>query len=345
MRKRARTLLVLGLVLSASVWVVACVGRPGGVNPVREWREVIAGDRSGQGQGVQRQRQTIPGPGTSGAGASVMSGQFEAFTLSHAGEARRYFVHQPAGGTGSLPVLMAFHGGGGDPQGFAARTGLVEMADRYGFLLVLPEGVRGSWNTGGSSPVGFAARSGVDDTGFAGAMLDEVLARYPADRSRVFAAGLSAGGMMAYRLACEMPERLSAIAVVAGTMAVDRCIGATGVSLLHIHGTNDQNVPLQGGAGTMSAARANYPSVLNGIALFQERNQCTLNTTVTQPAQDTTCEVRTCGNREVVEFCTVSGGGHGWPGTDPARWQERNAVYVSPHFDATGHIARFLLAQ
>ncbi|MCC5972424.1 MAG: hypothetical protein JJT81_00065 [Rubellimicrobium sp.] len=340
MRKRARTLLVLGLVLSASVWVVACVGGPGGVNPVREWREVMGADRDRQGgQQTQRQRQSI-------SAAPEASGQFTAFTLPHGGETRRYFVHQPAaGGAGALPVMLAFHGGGGDPQSFAARTGLVEMADRYGFLLVVPEGVRGSWNTGGASPVGFAARSGVDDTGFVGAMLDEVLARYPADRSRVFAAGLSAGGMMAYRLACEMPERLSAIAVVAGTMAVDRCIGATGVSLLHIHGSNDQNVPLQGGAGTMSAARANYPSVLNGIALFQERNQCTLGTSVTQPAQDTTCEIRTCGTREVVEFCTVSGGGHGWPGIDPARWQERNDVYVSPHFDATGHIARFFLAQ
>jgi len=275
--------------------------------------------------------------------STMMVAGLETRTLDVGGTSRTYHLHVPPTVTPGVPapLVLAFHGGGGDAVTFASRSGLIEMADREGFIIAFPEGTRNSWNTEGSPAVGFASRNDIDDLGFVTAMLDQLVRDYSINTARVFATGISAGAMMTYRLACDMPDRLAAVAVVAGTLADTSCAGLTGVSLLHIHGSNDQNVPLEGGAGSMSAARADYPPVMQGIDLFRARNQCTAPDISSAPASDTVCLTTSCGNGTTVEFCEVTPGGHAWPGTDPARWQESNGVYVSPYFSATDHIGAF----
>lgn len=267
-----------------------------------------------------------------------------AVTVSAGGLNRMYYLYVPASLDPSrrAPLVLAFHGGGGDAANFAERTGLSRMADRRGFIIAYPQGIRNSWNTQGQPAVGYASRNGVDDIAFARAMISRVSSSYAIDPSRVFAVGLSAGGMMAYSLACDMSGEIAAIAVVAGTLTDESCSGLTGVSLLHIHGADDQNVPLAGGTGTMSARRANYPPVMRGVSLFQNRNQCAASGSISAPASDTSCDTRTCAGGETVTFCSITAGGHAWPGTEPARWQQENGVYVSPYFDATGQIEAFL---
>lgn len=268
-------------------------------------------------------------------------------TLVAGGVERMYYLHVPPTLDPSrpAPLVLAFHGGGGDAASFADRTRLSQMADRNGYIIAYPQGIKNSWNTQGEPAVGFASRNGIDDVGFARAMIGQISASYPVDPSRIFAVGMSAGGMMAYSLACDMPDQISAIAVVAGTMTDSTCAGVAGISLLHIHGTNDQNVPMMGGSGTMSARRASYPPVMAGVSLFEQRNQCSSAGATSNPASDTTCDTRACAAGETVTLCTVAQGGHAWPGTEPAPWQVENGVYVSPNFDATGQIEAFLRSR
>lgn len=268
-------------------------------------------------------------------------------TLTAGGMERMYYLHVPPTLDPSrpAPLVLAFHGGGGDAAAFADRTRLSQMADRNGFIIAYPQGVKNSWNTQGRPAVGFASRNGIDDVAFARAMIGQISSGYAVDPSRIFAVGMSAGGMMAYSLACDMPDQISAIAVVAGTLTDETCSGVAGISLLHIHGTDDQNVPMAGGSGAMSARRASYPPVMAGVSLFEQRNQCASTGAISSPASDTTCDTRACAGGTSVTLCTVQPGGHAWPGTDPAPWQQENNVYVSPFFNATGQIEAFLRSR
>ena len=306
-----------------------------------------------------------PLPGEAGytggapAGATpVMSspssiGRMEARSVVISGQQRSYFVYAPASARGGQPVplVIAFHGGGGGAQGFTERMGLVSMADRYGMVLVVPQGIgrrnpgRGSWNANSISPSGYAENSGVNDLGFVEALLRNVPSSYSIDRSRIYAMGFSKGGMMAYRAACVLRGQITAIAVVSGTLSSADCPNPQGVSVLHIHGTDDQNVPFKGGTGAMTGRRANWPAVNRGLGFFTSGNQCSSARETRRISNDTSCTVNRCGNNETVQLCLVQGGGHAWPGARPAKWQINNGVNVTQSFDASDYIARFLLSH
>lgn len=281
------------------------------------------------------------------------TGQLEARRVNISGNNREYYVYVPSSARSGqpAPLVIAFHGGGGGAQGFADRMGLVGMAERYGMVLVLPQGLgrksngRGSWNANSVSPQGYAERSGVNDIGFVDALLRNVSGSYNIDRSRVYAMGFSKGGMMAYRAACVLRGQITAIAAVSATLSSADCPNPQGVSVLHIHGTNDQNVPFTGGVGADTGGRANWPPVQRGLQYFTSGNQCLGQPQSMRISNDTSCTINRCGNNEQVQLCLVQGGGHAWPGAQPAQWQINRNVKVSQSFNATDYIARFLLAH
>src|SRR5690606_9365848 len=108
---------------------------------------------------------------------------------------------------------------------------------------------------------GHAARRQVDDVGFLDALLDDALSRWPLDPSRVYATGISNGGMMSYRLAADLNDRIAAIAPVAGSLVHDPPSLPRGVPTIHFHGTHDEFVPYHGGRGARSLRRVDFPSV------------------------------------------------------------------------------------
>jgi len=274
---------------------------------------------------------------TAGAGITGL----EERRVEAGGMTRTWHAYVPQSLSGETgPLVIAFHGGGGQALGFAERAELFAMADRHGFVLALPEGIRDSWAYGGD--VGYANRNGVDDLSFIDAIIADARASLPVDPGRTFAMGMSAGGMMTYHAACELPGRFRAVAIVAGTLASRDCSGGQDVSVLHIHGSADESVPLAGGVGEDTARRANYPSVASSLEIFETRNLCS-GEAMSRPASDTTCETSTCAGGGEVEFCAVEGGGHGWPGSETNARQRRNGDYISPYFDATEHIAVFFL--
>ncbi len=287
------------------------------------------------------------------AAMAAGTGSLQERTIQAGGLSRSYYIYVPArkSGTGTMPLVVAFHGGGGGALQFAERMKLVSMAQRHGMILLVPQGAGagggeegggGSWNAASTTPTGYAERRNVDDIGFTKALIRSVSSDYPVDPRRIYAIGFSKGGMMAYHAACTLEGTFTAIAVVSATLSSAQCAHPKGVSVLHIHGTDDENVPFAGGAGEFTARRANWPPVSKGLAFFTSGNACAAKPKTSRPSSDTTCSTQNCSGNETVELCLVEKGGHGWPGTPPAKWQVRRNVHVSQKFDATDYIASFL---
>ena len=161
---------------------------------------------------------------------------------------------------GPLPVLLAFHGGGGSAQGFQKYAGLDAVADREGFVVVYPDGSGRlgrrllTWNAGGCC--GSAREDRVDDVGFAIRVLGDLARDLPLDRTRVYATGHSNGAMMAYRLAAEAAERIAAIAPVAGAMQLATFAPARPMPVLHVHSVDDPRALYRGRPGSALSVHA-----------------------------------------------------------------------------------------
>jgi polyhydroxybutyrate depolymerase len=167
------------------------------------------------------------------------------------GRARSYVVHVPPkhGATRATPVVLAFHGAGMNGPMMATFSGLSEKADAAGFVVVYPNG------TGfGEAALFFnawadakpAGEGPADDVTYTAKVLDDLATVVNVDAKRVFATGMSNGGMMCHRLAAELPERIAAVAAVGGTLAMPRFAPKRPVPVMHIHGTADQIVPVGG---------------------------------------------------------------------------------------------------
>ncbi len=168
------------------------------------------------------------------------------------GRNRAYLVHVPPqyDPAAPMPMVLAFHGGGGNANNMVAFSGLNEKADQAGFIVVYPEGSGRlprmlTFNAGNCC--GKAAESKIDDVAFTRLVLDDLERIANVDRWRVFATGMSNGAMMCYRLAAELSNRIAAIAPVAGPMGTKDCQPVRAVSVMHFHGDADEFAPFKGG--------------------------------------------------------------------------------------------------
>ena len=247
-------------------------------------------------------------------------------TLSVDGAHRTYLVYVPAKveAGGPRPVVLLFHGAGMNASAMARFCGMNAKADEAGFIAVYPNGtgVGGlmlTWNAGGFK--GRLAGGRPDDVKFVVRLLDELEAQIPVDRRRIYAAGMSNGGMFCYRLAAELSGRIAAIAPVAGTMAIERAAPARPVPLMHFHGTADRIVPYEGPRGGVVPAFVTFKSVDETIAAWVALNRCRGDAEVEQlpdAAQDGTTVTRSTyrpqeRGAEVI-LVRIEGGGHTWPG-------------------------------
>lgn len=250
--------------------------------------------------------------------------------------------------TSGYPVIIALHGGGGDRKG-ALRTTcplgdidspecLHEMAADTGYAVVAPDGTVGgllagrTWNAGGGVDSwrcvsGKACEENLDDVAYFDALLDDISKRIKVDRDRVFVTGLSNGGAMAHRLACERSESIAAIAPVAGALqfAVSgTCEPTRPVGILHIHGADDPCWKYEGGEPECAIGQSgkNHVGVESSMSRWASILGCE-----GQPDEDrlpdtasdgTTTLRRTwsdCGTR--LQLLKVEGGGHTWPNGQP----------------------------
>jgi polyhydroxybutyrate depolymerase len=242
---------------------------------------------------------------------------------------RNYLVHVPPSYDGSrtFPVVLAFHGGGSDADMMVAFCGLNDKADRAGFLAVYPNGTGRlpralTWNAGNCCA--YAMQNKVDDVAFTRAVIADLEKALKVDGKRIYATGMSNGGMMAYRLAAELSERIAAVAPVGGPMGTETCKPKRPVPVMHFHGTADEFAPFAGGKGAKSLSGTNFYSVDHSINAWLKANGCPKEPVVTRfadAAKDGTTVVRrTYGpgkdGSEVV-LVVIEGGGHTWPGRQP----------------------------
>ncbi|MBO0866550.1 MAG: polyhydroxybutyrate depolymerase [Mycobacterium sp.] len=226
-------------------------------------------------------------------------------TMAFGGLNRTYRVYKPAGLAAAAPLVVMLHGGFGSGEQAENSYGWDSLADSAKFVVAYPDGVGRTWN--GHGCCGRAARENIDDVGFITAMVGQISAALPIDKSRVYATGISNGGIMSYALACNSGI-FAAIGPDAATQ-LDACAAPHPTSVIHIHGTADRMVPYNGGHG---ASTVNGPSIADVNAFWRNVDHCG-PPDVTTNAPVTTSTAACAGNRSVV-LITVDGGRHEWPG-------------------------------
>jgi polyhydroxybutyrate depolymerase len=230
-------------------------------------------------------------------------------SLSVGGVARTYRLYVPDGLPEHAPLVVMLHGGFGSGRQAEKAYGWDAEADAGHFVVAYPDGLNRAWNTGGGC-CGPPGRTGVDDVGFLTALVDEVGREVPLDPERVYATGISNGGIMSYTLACTTGV-FAAVGPDAATQLGD-CAHPKPASVIHVHGTGDHNIPYDGRPGN-GVATIDGPPVPEVNARWRSVDRCDEpKVTVAGPV---TRSLASCPDGRAVELVTVDGGGHEWPDT------------------------------
>jgi polyhydroxybutyrate depolymerase len=279
-------------------------------------------------------------PATPTAGAPVTVGS-SAHVISVGGVTRSYIVYRPAVLPAAAPLVVVLHGGFGTGSQAQKSYRWDAEADSGHFLVAYPDGLNRAWNAGGGC-CGKPGRYGTDDVGFITAMVSAISRAVPVNRGRVYATGISNGGIMAYDLACHTTI-FAAIGPDSAT-ELGSCPDPEPVSVIAIHGTADRNIPYDGGAGD-GVARIDGPAVPAVNASWRRADHCTAPAVST--AGTVTTSVAACPAGRAVELITIAGAGHQWPGAVPDPVAQR-LLGTDPPFtalDATQVIWTFFAAH
>lgn len=249
-------------------------------------------------------------------------------TLAWDGHERGYLLFvPPAAGAAKLPLVIALHGAGQDAAAFAEETQFAAAAAGRHMLVVFPDGTgsepgRLSWNAHFCCGIGAAEQ--VDDIGFIGALIDQIAAQHPVDRTRIYATGMSNGGMLAYQLAAARPQWFAAIA------AVSAAIGGTSrhgerfviappgrpMPVMIVHGRKDPYVLYDGG----SSAMLRYPersnmAVADALSFWRTVDGCAAAPERSEPVPGTLRRTlyRPCRNGSEIVLWEIEEGEHNWP--------------------------------
>lgn len=230
---------------------------------------------------------------------------------------REYILYIPASVAGqeAVPLVLNFHGLGLTNSIQEIYTQMNAVADAEGFILAYPQGVDNLWNVA----IEELQNEGIDDVGFIDALLDTLLAHYPIDPERVYTTGMSLGGFMSYRLACQLSERIAGVASVAGLMSHELaaiCDPQRPMPVLHIHGIADPTVAYNGDD--------EFISVDALLRLWQGFNACEPVPAITElpdrvPGDQSFVLQLSypCAEGGALVHYMIQNGGHTWPGAIP----------------------------
>ena len=255
-------------------------------------------------------------------------------TIKHSGRERSAVVHVPARAAekSALPVVLNFHGGGGHGSNEQQYSLMDRLADGENFIAVYPNGTGRfgekllTWNAG--SCCAYAALNNIDDVGFVRALLAELSSQLPIDRRRIYATGMSNGGMMAHRLAAQAGDLIAAAAPVAGGMVLPRIETSKSsrpVPLMHFHSVDDPRALYGGGLGPpfpLTKSQVFHPNIDQMIAQWVKRNGCGAEPVVAERRAERDARGHTatkyvysnCRDGVEVVLWKLTGAGHVWPG-------------------------------
>jgi polyhydroxybutyrate depolymerase len=268
-------------------------------------------------------------------------------TFRSGGMDRTYMLHVPAGDP--VGLVLSLHGGGGSGISQRALTGFDTVADGHNLLVIYPDGYDKSWADGrGASP---ADRHHINDVAFLVGLVTKVQHDYGVAPGHVFVTGMSNGGFMSNRLACDRADVFAAVAPVAGTLGVGvACNPSQPVSVWEAHGTADPLVPFKGGAVRGRGGLSHSISADTMVDKWRSADGCqgdpamealpdVRDGTVVHRYESTGC----AANTEVV-FYKIDRGGHTWPGGK----QYLPKAIIGPTtraLDGSEAIAQFFLAH
>ena len=264
-----------------------------------------------------------------------------AHAITVGGAARSYIVYRPAVLPAAAPLVVMLHGGFGTASQAEKSYHWDAAADAGHFLVAYPDGLDRAWNAGGGC-CGAPGKAGADDIGFITAMVSAIERAVSVNARRVYATGISNGGIMAYDLACHTTV-FAAIGPDSATQLGD-CPDPAPASVIAIHGTADKNIPYDGGRGD-GPGRIDGPPVPAVNAAWRRADHCA------PPAASTAATVTTstakCPAGRTVELITIAGAGHQWPGAAPSPVAQR-LLHLDPPstaLDATAVIWQFFAAH
>lgn len=291
---------------------------------------------------IEKNQSQKPAPATDNHASISKPGDYT-LSLVHDGITRFYKLHVPVKYNPAMatPLLMALHGGGGDMehQSTDKYYKQISKSDELGFIVAFPNGYSkfnsgkfATWNAG--KCCGDARDKKIDDVGFIKDLVAKISADFNIDKNKIFATGMSNGGMMSYKLACEMSDTFKAIAAVAGTDNTIECTPKNPISILHIHAKNDDHVLFNGGAGAAGlkdkSKVTEFNSVPSTIAKWVKLNECKDLPVRVLDKAGAYCEIyRSCKNNTEVESCVTDTGAHSWPGGEKARGKEATSKAIS----------------
>jgi polyhydroxybutyrate depolymerase len=236
-------------------------------------------------------------------------------SIQHDGEERDYRLYLPEGYSqnASWPLVFNLHGFGSNALEQEIYSQMNVIADTAKFLVCYANGIDNAWN------VGWTFGSTADDVGFISNLIDTLIAEYNIDPARVYSCGMSNGGFMSYRLACELNDRIAAIASVTGSIVpqyIDDCNPGKAVPVMEVHGTADLVVPYVG----LTDVSLHIDTV---VQYWVENNGCS-DPPSESPIPDidpddgctaTRIDYTDCVGGSKVSLFKVFGGAHTWPGS------------------------------
>jgi polyhydroxybutyrate depolymerase len=242
---------------------------------------------------------------------------------------RTYMTHLPTGYNPSnqYPLVLCFHGGQNGAQSaqlgwqaVAYMSNLSQKADTAGFIVVYPEGKvinnNRTWNAGGCCQP--ATTNNIDDVGFVSHLIDTLINNYSVDSLRVYASGSSNGALLCYRLACELPNKIAAIASISGTQEYFPCNPTQKMPIINFHSKVDIAVPYNGGVG-QGPSGTNFTSQDSTMQLWTALNNCATRDTVFNGGNTnyTFIRIHNCSCQVEYHHYATSDGGHSWPSGNP----------------------------
>lgn len=290
-----------------------------------------------QARVAEKVGEKLGGRGSSDESSDVMTpitktGDYH-FAIQVGDLTRKYLVHVPPSynANNPTPLILAFHGGGGDMDYMAKDElyGLISKSNKEGFIIIFPNGYSklkigkfATWNAGNCC--GDARDKKIDDVGFVKQIIKNITGQMNIDRNRIFATGMSNGGMVSYVMACELPDVFKAVAAIAGTDNTVTCSHKTPISVLHIHAKDDDHVLFNGGAGEGAfkdeSKVTDFTSVPASIAEWVGYNQCSATPERVLTVNGAYCDLyNNCANGTQVKLCVTDVGGHSWPGGNKPR--------------------------
>lgn len=300
------------VVLLASVGGVLSVDAAERKGRLRERIRERIQERRGAAQAGRQVASTSPGDSQ----GSIMVDQRQ----------RTYLVHLPTGYTPATryPLLLVFHGGRGAGAKIAKQTGFGGYADREGFIAVFPDGIEHNWNDGRGTTD--AERLGVDDVKFVRMLTAHLQQALSIDPARIYATGVSNGGIFAHRLGCELADVLAGIGPVIGAMPsrlMSACRPAEPISIMAIQGDADPFIPIHGGEEGWQSGLGDgglLESAESTRVFWARKNDCSdppdviqIPPTVQDGTRVTTSTYARCANGVEVQYHVVEGMGHVWP--------------------------------